>query len=413
MPRPEVIVDGPRLWASIMEMASVGATTAGGSERLALTDADADGRHLLLRWAHALGMSDRVDHAGNLFLRREGAAGVPSVLVGSHLDTQPDGGRFDGVFGVLAALEAVRALNSASVVTERPITVVVWANEEGGRFADFCTGSGAFSRKLEIGDVRAMASFDGSAYGDELDRLGWSGDVVDPAEFAVYLEAHIEQGPLLEQAGLRAGIVHGIRGIRHVHVAVTGRTAHAGSPMAGRADALAGAAELIVAVNHRLDALPADPSGIAITAGRITAQPNAQSVVPGRVELTFDVRGAGLEPPEPGVELLLDCVERVVAETGLSLTTRSSLAYGPIAFDAGSVELLRSAAGERGVPTLEMVSAAGHDAGYVASVLPTAMLFIPCRGGVSHHPDEFASEADVTTGAQILLDAVREAAART
>jgi len=384
-----------------MAMAEVGATPAGGSRRLALTDEDRAGRELFAGWARDAGLDLRADRAGNVFARRPGSdPGRPAVMAGSHLDTQPDGGRFDGVFGVLAALEAVRALNDAGVETKAPIDVVNWTNEEGGRFPRFCTGSAVYAGVMTLDEARSLQAFDGPLYGDELDRLGLAGDE-EPGSLPAdaYLELHIEQGPKLERAGVPLGIVQGIRGIRQVPIEVTGHEAHSGSPMAGRQDALREAARIVEAVAELAESDPSEPS---ITVGRFEVEPNAPSVVPGRVHMVADVRGGGLEDPSA-------LVDRVRSIAGDANVGDPFFRYGPVHFDEKLLTLLRESAGD--TPTLEMVSPAGHDAGWLARKLPTAMLFVPCRGGLSHHPDESAEPEHLELATRVLAETLAKLAA--
>ncbi|HEY7632137.1 MAG TPA: Zn-dependent hydrolase [Thermoleophilaceae bacterium] len=396
-------VSGERLWNDLMAMAEVGATPAGGSRRLALTDEDRAGRDLFISWARDAGLELRADWAGNLFARREGReSGRPAVMTGSHLDTQPDGGRFDGVFGVLAALEAVRALGDAGVDTAAPIEVVVWANEEGGRFPQFCTGSAVYAGAATLDDVRALQAFDGPLYGEELDRVRFAGEEEpgsSPA--AAYIELHIEQGPVLEREGIPLGVVEGIRGIRKFAIELGGLEAHAGSPMAGRRDALRAAARVIEA----LAVLGDESDGASITTGRIEVEPNAPSVVAGAVRVLVDVRGAGLDSPDELVARAEEVARSALSGMDVSVSLDDKpWDYGPVVFDQNLLGVLRHAATRIGEPSLDMVSPAGHDAGYVARRVPTAMLFVPCRDGLSHHPDEWAEPAHVELACRVLAD---------
>jgi beta-ureidopropionase / N-carbamoyl-L-amino-acid hydrolase len=398
---PCAAVRGERLWADLMAMAEVGATPAGGSRRLALTDEDLAGRELFAAWARDAGLELRSDRGANLFARRPGAdPDRPAIMAGSHLDTQPDGGRFDGVFGVLAALEAVRGLNDAGVQTAAPIDVVNWTNEEGGRFPRFCTGSAVYAGVMTLDEARSLQAFDGPLYGDELDRLGIAGDEEPGSQPAsAYLELHIEQGPKLERAEVPLGIVQGIRGIRQMPIEVTGHEAHSGSQMAGRVDALRKAARIVEALAELAESDPSEPS---VTVGRFEVEPNAPSVVPGRVRMTADVRGGGLDDPAP-------LVERVRALAGDATVGEPFFQYGPVHFDEELLALLRESAGD--TPTLDMVSPAGHDAGWVARKVPTAMLFVPCRNGLSHHPDEWAEPEHLALATRVLAETLAKLAA--
>ena len=402
-------VSGERLWSDLMAMAEVGATPAGGSRRLALTDEDKAGRDLFASWARDAGLELRADRAGNLFARRAGHdVGLPAVMAGSHLDTQPDGGRFDGVFGVLAALEAVRALADAGIDTAAPIDVVVWANEEGGRFPQFCTGSAVYGGAATLEEVRALRAFDGPSYGEELDRVGFAGDE-EPGSHAAsaYLELHIEQGPVLEREGVPIGVVEGIRGIRKFAIGLEGLEAHAGSPMEGRRDALRAAARVIEA----LGALGDDLGAVSITTGRIEVEPNAPSVVAGSVQLLVDVRGAGLDSPDDVVRRAREVVAGAVSGTDVTMSMDDQpWEYGPVAFDPALLDELRGAAERNGARLLDMVSPAGHDAGYVARKVPSAMLFVPCRDGLSHHPAEYAEPAHLELACRVLADTLAQVA---
>ena len=402
-------VSRERLWSDLMAMAEVGATPEGGSQRLALTDEDRAGRDLFASWARDAGLELRSDRAGNLFARRAGHdLGRPAVMTGSHLDTQPNGGRFDGVFGVLAALEAMRALGDAGVDTAAPIDVVVWANEEGGRFPRFCTGSAVYAGAATLDEVRALPAFDGPSYGDELDRVGFAGEEEpgsSPAD--AYLELHIEQGPVLESEGVPLGLVRGIRGIRKFAVELTGREEHAGSPMAGRRDALRAAARMVEAFG----ALGDDSGGASVTVGRIEVSPNAPSVVPGAARLLVDVRGAALDPPDELVARIREVARSALAGSEVAVAVDDDVwEYGPVAFDTDLLGALRRAADGVGASSLEMVSPAGHDAGYVARRVPTAMLFVPCRDGLSHHPAEWAEPEHLELACRVLADTIVEVA---
>lgn len=398
-------VSGERLWSDLMAMAEVGATPEGGSRRLALTDEDAAGRELFGRWAREAGLELRADRAGNQFARRAGSdPSLPAVMAGSHLDTQPNGGRFDGVFGVLAALEAVRALNDAGVDTAAPIDVVNWTNEEGGRFPQFCTGSAVYAGAATDDEVRALRAFDGPLYGEELDRVGFAGDEEPGSRPAsAYIELHIEQGPVLENEGLPLGVVRGIRGIRKFGIELSGREEHAGSPMPGRRDALRAAARVVEAVGS----LAEESGGASATVGRIELEPNAPSVVPGVARLLVDVRGALLDPPDELVSRIREVAVAALSGSDVTVAVDENVwEYGPVAFDAGLLDTLRAAADGGGTRWLDMVSPAGHDAGYVTRRVPTAMLFVPCRDGLSHHPAEWAEPEHLELACRVLADAL-------
>jgi beta-ureidopropionase / N-carbamoyl-L-amino-acid hydrolase len=403
--------DRDRLWDRLAELARVGATPDGGVGRLALTDEDRAGRELVSAWAAELGLHERADRIGNLFWRRPGEVrDRAAVMAGSHLDTVPDGGRFDGAFGVLAALEAVQTLAEAGTRTAAPVEVACWANEEGARFPRVCTGSGAFAGAMTEEDVRALRATDGPAYGDELDRLGLAGPGAPGAERpSAYFEAHIEQGALLERAGIPIGVPEGIRAVRYLEATFEGEEAHAGGPMEDRRDALRAAARAIEEL-HALAAGDGLLAGAIVAAGRLEIEPNVPTVVPGRVRAWLCVRPAGLEGEEGWAGELERRLGAVAGELGVIVEVRAASRNGPARFDERAVALVRQGARALELETLHLVLPVGHDAGYLAGVAPTAMVLVPCRGGVSHSPDEWAERDWVGDGGDVLLGALRAAA---
>ena len=398
--------DGDRLWSSLMEMGRIGATAKGGVNRQALTDGDRQARDLFQRWCREAGCELRTDGVGNMFARRAGrqAAAAP-VLAGSHLDTQPSGGRFDGAYGVLAALEAVRTLADAGIETARPIEIVAWTNEEGCRFAPAMAGSGVFAGLLDGDQVLAATDRAGASFGAELDRIGWRGtEPVGGREVAAYFEAHIEQGPILEMTANRIGVVTGAQALRWFDVALTGTESHAGTtPMIDRRDALAGAARLVEAVNRI--GFAHEPDGRA-TVGEMHVAPNSRNTIPGRVLLTVDLR----HPDEAALAAMVGELEvaahDVAGEAALELALEPVARVPAVAFDAGCIAAVAAAAEACGYDRMEMISGAGHDACNMARVAPTAMIFIPCEGGISHNEAESATPADCAAGADVLLQAV-------
>ena len=396
-------VDGERLWRSIMEMAEIGATAGGGSCRLALTDEDRRGRDLFARWCREAGCTLDVDELGNMFARRAGAdASAAPAATGSHLDTQPKGGKFDGVFGVLAGLEVVRTLNDAGIETRAPIEVVNWTNEEGTRFAPAMLASGVYAGLLDRDFALERTDEDGATFGGELGRIGYRGETGCGAHaLGSLIEAHIEQGPILERHGETIGVVVGGQGQRWFDVAVEGQDAHTGStPMPGRRDALVAASLLVQgveAIAHRHA-----PHAVA-TVGSLNVSPNSRNTIAGRVDLTIDVRH-----PEDGVlsgmAREMDGLARsVAAEREVAVDLREIWNKPPVRFDADSIAKVRSAAQALGLPYREMVSGAGHDACQVAVVVPTAMIFVPCAGGLSHNEAESALPEDLEAGCNVLL----------
>jgi beta-ureidopropionase / N-carbamoyl-L-amino-acid hydrolase len=404
-------VNGERLWASLMELAKIGATEKGGVCRLAVSDLDGQARRLFIRWCEEAGCSVRVDMIGNIFARRPGRdPAPPPVMTGSHLDTQPTGGKFDGAYGVMAALEVVRTLNDFGYETQAPIEIVAWTNEEGSRFSPAMVGSGAFAGVFDL--FQALARPDnvtGVTLGDELERIGFAGpEPIGGRPVKAYFEAHIEQGPILEAAGLPIGVVTGAQGQRWYDITVTGQEAHAGpTPMPRRRDALVGAARIIDAVN-RIGHAHA-PHACA-TVGFVQVSPNSRNTIPGRVFFTVDFRH-----PEDAVLSQMDrelrqVCERAAAAIGLEVEVKELWYFPPTPFDATLVATVRGAAAAQGYPHQDIISGAGHDACYMARVAPTAMIFVPCVGGISHNEIEDAKPEDLTAGGNVLLNVVLDCA---
>ncbi|MDZ5649689.1 Zn-dependent hydrolase [Nitrospirillum sp. BR 11828] len=401
-----VAINGSRLWDSLMEMAKIGATPKGGVCRLALTDLDKQGRDLFVQWCRDAGCAITVDAIGNIFARRPGRNNaLPPILMGSHLDSQPTGGKFDGVYGVLAGLEVVRTLNDLNYQTEAPIEVVAWTNEEGSRFAPAMVASGVFAGTFDLEYGLSRKDLDGKTMGEELARIGYAGDApIRGRELGAYFEAHIEQGPILEAEDRTIGVVTDCQGQRWYEITFTGQEAHAGpTPMSRRRDALLGAARVVEAVNRI--GLEHAPYACA-TVGLMQIHPNSRNVIPGRVFFTVDFRH-----PDDAVlaemdAKLRDAVARVAQETGLETEFEQIWYYAPVKFDAGCVEAVRGAVAELGYSNRDMVSGAGHDACYLARVTPTSMIFIPCVDGISHNEIEHAHPEWCEAGCNVLLRAV-------
>ncbi|WP_077966296.1 Zn-dependent hydrolase [Ensifer adhaerens] len=397
-------INGERLWKRLMAMAEVGATPEGGSCRQTLSDADEAGRALLLGWCAQRGYRIRRDRIGNLFIRREGRdPAAPAVLIGSHLDTQPTGGRFDGVLGVLAGLEVLETLDDRSVETIRPIELCVWTNEEGCRFQPAMMGSGVACGVLELETVLSVRDSAGVTVDDDLIRLGYGREALPQlADADCYLELHIEQGPILEAEGKTIGVVTGGQGIRWYEISLVGEETHAGPvPMAMRKDPVPVLMRVIGLVQEigRTDDLA------RCTIGCIELSPNSINVVPGRVELTVDLR----HPDETVLEgmhrrLLSGLNTLLKSHEGIDIECRLSWHSPVVAFDDALIEAVRASAGDRDLTSRDIVSGAGHDAFNLARRVPTTMIFVPCRGGISHNPNEYATPADVTAGTNVLLD---------
>jgi N-carbamoyl-L-amino-acid hydrolase len=403
-------IDGARLWRSLMDLALIGATSKGGVRRLALTDLDREGRDRVVGWCRDAGLATRIDRVGNIFARRAGRnPSRAAVAAGSHVDTQPSGGRFDGAFGVLAALEVMRTLNDHRVETEAPLEVAIWTNEEGTRFTPVMMGSGAWAGAYTVDHIHAQRDQDGRSVGDELARIGYAGvapmgGTAGGAGFDAYFEAHIEQGPVLEARGLPIGVVTGALGQKWYDVIIDGMDAHAGpTPMELRRDAALAAARVIEAVNRI--ALSETPHGRG-TVGFLQVKPNSRNVIPGFAQVSVDIRHptvAGLERMDRALGAA--CAE-IAASGSVSIDIRPLVAFSPCVFDADCVRLVRDAAERLGLPHMDIVSGAGHDAVHVAGVSPTAMIFVPCKDGISHNEIEDALPEHVTAGGNVLLQAM-------
>lgn len=400
-------IDGHRLWASLMDMAKIGPTPGGGSGRLALTDLDRAGRDLFSAWCRDAGMTLETDAIGNLFASRAGTQdGLAPVMMGSHLDTQPSGGRFDGVYGVLAALEVVRSLNDQGIRTRHPIEIAVWMNEEGSRYSPPLMGSGVFTGRFTEDEVLNAIAQDGARLEDDLNRLGWRGNRparLESHPLTAYFEAHIEQGPVLEAEGKELGVVTGARGQRWFDAVITGREAHAGpTPMPLRKDALVAASRLVLAVEaigtrHGADACS--------TVGILDVEPHSRNVIPGCCRLTIDLRHPETSELDRMEAELREAV-RALDHDGIGATLADFWSFPVIHFDQTLVGRVRDAASARGLSMRDIVSGAGHDAVYMSMVAPTAMVFIPCIGGISHNPAENIEPAHAAAGCAVLRDAV-------
>ncbi len=405
MPVQNLAIDPQRLWDSLMETAAIGGTPKGGICRLALTDLDRQVRDWFRAKVEALGCIVTVDEVGNMFAVRPGRRGdLPPIAMGSHLDTQPTGGKFDGVLGVLGGLEALRTLVDLGVETEAPIMLVNWTNEEGSRFAPAMLASGVhagvFSR--EYADQRQDR--DGISFGDALEAIGYRGEAAaGSVRFGAMFELHIEQGPVLEAEGKTIGVVTGVQGMRWYDVEITGREAHSGStPMSLRHNALLGAAQTIAAV----DRIAHEHAPLAVgTVGLVEVRPNSRNVVPGHVFLSVDFR----HPEDAVLDAMEARLRGAVAELaapGIEAAVRPIWNSPPVAFDPGCIAAVRDGAARAGHATRDIVSGAGHDAAYVARVAPTTMIFVPSAGGLSHNEAESTSFGECAAGAQVLLNAV-------
>jgi beta-ureidopropionase / N-carbamoyl-L-amino-acid hydrolase len=398
-------INSDRLWASLMDMAQIGATEKGGVCRLALTDLDRESRDLFVQWCETAGCSVSFDAMGNIFARRPGRDNsLPPVMAGSHLDSQPTGGKFDGAYGVLAGLEVVRALNDADFETDAPIEVAVWTNEEGSRFPPAMVGSGAFAGIFDLAEAHGKSDIDGKTIGEELSRIGYRGEGCGGRDIGAYFEAHIEQGPVLEDTNTTIGVVTGGQAQRWYEIVLTGQESHAGpTPMAVRRDALVGAAEIVGAVNrigHEFQ------PGACSTVGMMQVSPNSRNVIPGEVFMTVDFRHPDDDRLKAMNDELQSASEAVAARHGLQLKFEQIWSFAATPFDPDCIAAVRDGAVQTGATHMDIVSGAGHDAIYMAGVAPSGMIFVPCEGGVSHNEIENATVGDIAAGCQVLLNAM-------
>ena len=405
-------IDEARLWDSLMAMAEIGATPKGGVRRLALSPEDMAARALFARWCAAAGCSVRVDAAGNMFARRPGRD--PSrkpVLIGSHLDSQPTGGKFDGALGVLAGLEVLRVLQEAGVETEAPIELVNWTDEEGARFGRAMIGSGLWAGQLDAAETEALRDAEGITLGAALDAAGARGAApARPFPAEAYFELHIEQGPILEREGKRIGVVTGAQAQVWLRATVTGRDSHAGTtPPSARRDALAGAARMVLAVQRIMREAGEAGRG---TVGSLAVLPGSPNVIPGEVRFTVEFRNPSEAVVAAQAERFRAEAEAIAGEEGLSLALEERFRVPAQPFDPACVALVREAAARLGLSAMEMVSGAGHDAVHVAPVVPSAMIFVPCRDGLSHNEAESIAPSEAADGAAVLLEAVLARAGR-
>lgn len=404
--RETLQIDGKRLLQRLMTMAQIGATPKGGVCRVALSDEDKAGRDLFVQWCREAGCRIRIDRVGNIFARRAGLdGGLLPILTGSHLDSQPTGGKYDGVYGVLAALEVIETLNDHEVEIQHPVEIVSWTNEEGARFAPGLAGSGVHSGEFDLEEILSLGDKNGLTFGEELQRIGYAGEVEPGSQnFEAAIEIHIEQGPVLEAEGKSIGVVHGIQGMRWYDLVFIGQEAHAGTtPMERRRDPVAAAArviEQIYALNKRHA-----PDGRA-TFGDFSVKPGSRNTVPGKLVITLDYR-------HPDAEILQE-VDREIRSTMASTCSDYEIVghvdeiwyMPPVSFAPGCINSVQKAADLLGFPSLEMISGAGHDAMYLAGITPTGMIFVPSKNGLSHNELELTEPGHLIAGGNILLHTI-------
>ena len=399
-------VNGDRLWESIMEMAKIGPGVAGGNNRQTLTDDDAKGRELFKSWCEKEGLAMGLDTMGNMFARREGTdPNALPVMVGSHLDTQPTGGKYDGVLGVLGGLEIIRTLNDLDIKTKHPIEIVNWTNEEGTRFAPPMLSSGVFASMHTEEWAYNREDSEGKKFGDELKRIGWRGEEpVGERKLHAFYELHIEQGPILEDENVDIGVVTHGQGLNWLQVTLVGKESHTGStPMPKRVNSGLGMARITQLVDEI--ALSHAPHAVGAI-GHIDVYPNSRNIIPGKVVFTVDFR-------HPNKEVIQDMEDRmrkgaadIAEKIGLTMDIEKVGNFDPVEFDKDCVEKVRDAAKTLGYSHMNIVSGAGHDACWINRVAPTAMIMCPCVDGLSHNEAEEITKEWSTAGADVLFHAV-------
>ncbi len=409
-PSENLRINGDRLWESLMDMAKIGPGIAGGNNRQTLTDSDKQGRELFQRWCDEAGLSMGVDKMGTMFMTRAGTdPDALPVYIGSHLDTQPTGGKYDGVLGVLAGLEVVRSMNDLGIKTKHPIVVTNWTNEEGARFAPAMVASGVFAGVLSLDYAYGRKDMDGKLFGDELKRIGWVGDEeVGARKMHAYFEYHIEQGPILEAEEKQIGVVTHCQGLWWLEFTLTGREAHTGStPMTMRVNAglaMARIFEMVQAV-----AMSEQPGAVAGT-GQVKFSPNSRNVLPGTVVFTVDLRTPSQEKLDRMRATIEAKAAEICAELGVGCSVEAVGHFDPVTFDPTLVGRVRSAAERLGYSHMTIISGAGHDACWAAKVAPATMVMCPCVGGLSHNEAEEISMEWAAAGCDVLFHAVVETA---
>jgi beta-ureidopropionase / N-carbamoyl-L-amino-acid hydrolase len=409
-PASNLRINGERLWDALMEMAKIGPGVRGGNNRQTLTDADGEGRRLFQRWCEAAGMSVEVDQMGTMFARRSGADdSLPPVLVGSHLDTQPTGGKFDGVLGVLGGLEVIRTLNDLGITTKHPIEVVNWTNEEGTRFAPAMLASGVYAGVLDQDWAYDRTDAAGAKFGAELERIGFKGSApVGGRTLKAFFELHIEQGPILEDEGIDIGVVTHGQGLKWLQVTLTGKESHTGStPMPKRRNAGLGMARVIELVHEVAMGYQPDAVGAV---GHMEVYPNSRNIIPGMTVFTIDIRSPNKAVLDEMDARIRNGIGTICDALQIGHEIEQVGHFDPVEFDKDCVKAVRDAAERLGYTHRNIVSGAGHDACWINRVAPTAMVFCPCVDGLSHNEDEEIFPEWATAGANVLFHAVVETA---
>jgi N-carbamoyl-L-amino-acid hydrolase len=398
-------INSDRLWNSLMEMAKIGATEKGGCRRLALTDLDKESRDLYIKWAKEAGCTVKIDQVGNIMCTRAGDdMSLAPVGTGSHLDTQPSGGKFDGVFGVLAGLEVVRSMNDHNIKTKHPIEISVWTNEEGSRFAPAMMGSGVVSGRFTLEEILDKKDIDNLRLGDELERIGYAGDTpVTGRRFHAFYETHIEQGPYLEAEDKQIGVVTGGQGQRWYNAVLTGQESHAGTtPMHLRKDALIASSQLVLKIE---EIAKAHPPGCG-TVGFVQVLPNSRNTIPGEISMSIDLRHAVDEELTKMDAELKEAIASISNTTGVEIDLEPFWYYAPIPFDTNCINAVRSATQDLGYSHMDIIAGAGHDACYVSDFAPASMIFTPCLNGISHNEIESTTQEECEAGCSVLLNAM-------
>ena len=401
------LINSERLWNSLTEISVFGETPAGGLHRLAASREDGQARDYVVAAAREIGCTVRIDALGNTFLRRAGSdSTAKAILIGSHLDSQPLGGKYDGIYGVMAGLELLNTLHDSNIQTQQAIEVAIWTNEEGARFAPAMMGAAYFAGKFSADELLSRKDVDGKQLGDCLNQIGYSGtDSISPSEFSCYLEIHIEQGPILQDEDLQIGVVTAVQGMRWFRVGITGQSGHTGTyPMETRRDALVAASHLVKAVQQiGLD----QPGTGRATVGHMVVTPNSPNVIPGHVELMVEFRN----PDPAALDVMTEALNRTLAEVEathqVDVTAKKELDSATINFTPELINIVEQAATTSGFTNKRMISGAGHDACQLSSVMPTTMIFIPCDKGISHAENEAITQEWAANGAQVLVETVR------
>ncbi len=409
-PGENLRINGNRLWESLMDMAKIGPGIAGGNNRQTLTDEDKAGRELFQSWCEDAGLTMGVDQMGTMFMTRPGTdPDALPVYIGSHLDTQPTGGKYDGVLGVLAGLEVVRSMNDLGIKTKHPIVVTNWTNEEGARFAPAMLASGVFAGVIPMDHAYARTDMDGKTFGDELERIGWVGDEqVGARKMHAYFEYHIEQGPILEAEDKQIGVVTHCQGLWWLEFTLTGKEAHTGStPMTMRVNAGLAMSRIIEMVQEV--AMAAQPGAVG-GVGQVKFTPNSRNVLPAKVVFTVDIRSPDIEKLNGMRATIEKRAAEICAEIGVGCAVEAIGHFDPVTFDPTLVSRVRSAAEKLGYSHMNIISGAGHDACWTAKVAPSTMIMCPCVDGLSHNEAEEISPEWAAAGCDVLFHAVVETA---